>query len=1528
MLLEYFFRNPSTGRKLLTDPQRKDNLRSNPRSQVQNPDQTVSPTTRRRRKALTKALKSLRKKPQRLRRSRRTSLRLSSPLKRSLRTRKPSLPIAKKEKAESNNTIKRSLSLSSTKMNSIKESRVERASSPSDASNNSSPFSPESDDRNEGKSSHESGVSDSDDDVQMQVLEKQVESEKEEDNDSAPEVSLNLPDDTDEESSLLSPSALPASQVFRSPSSRRKKRKSLTEGSTPHKKLENSNPLLTSTPIPSSGMPIPFYKLPAMPISPSLNYTHTHSPSIYTPPAVASRPSSFSSQSQGSLPEKRGRGRPRKALADVKSVSGKLYRKKLAERMTSATVDEQRQAQNIYDFHIEHSDEIEPFSYPALSNPFEDFDPMSAVHHMREFYNYDAGCPSSADLPPDPQHMRHRLHRWGDKSTFVYAKHKFVSNENKFKCDVCEVSFTALSSLKRHYGTIYHKQQEAAGRSTLDLSDILRPDRDGNLMEPGPSSGPPLSYFTGSRGRGRGRPPVARTSSFVRRSAVDNIKKYYALADAARRRRENYCPSAVTTSSRNAAGFTSSWMQKQQRKRKPLHHSDYLYPSASAESEADDFGCEDEDEENIENGNDEKYIDEDSVIIRPWLSNVWKGIGPAHFTCEYCGEVYTRKKQFTRHLFYHRQVEAEALALTCPDCLGVFDTEEQLETHFINFNHGVGVITETRGQKNVQKLECIKCDSKFVRREYYRKHMEIHRRPLLQCPHCTKKFLYKFYLNDHIKAKHDGLTNDLSNIIANDDVAVTGGLPLPTNIVINNVNSTNDITSNMANSNSFPRPKVELFSSTTPLLTPTEPSKRKNQTVGSESNENLTSARNYDVPSTISKKRHSTPAAILVTRDIPIPNFITCDPLMENSTPERTPTRDDYDSKDTENTFEADLTRTLTSTGSSSKGRVSLLQKFLDSQKEQLNQNHSEKDERKNDNDLDNGSSSNSNVVSTSSGLSGIGHSTTEDGKIVFQLEHSMFKGFTSMSSGDGDENACNMSPLTIEIPRDNINLDIEDAASGEDEPKDNMECSKKPDVTPDVEKGVTFHTPIVSPSFHKEDLESEKDRITPFDANNSNSSTVSAFQLLGCGVKSNPPLAVDSGNELQCQDCGKMFEHKKSLIKHVRYYTQMESYSCTLCDRSFKLKHHVSRHMKSYHNVDTSSTTSSTSDDITLEDSGDIDCMNSPSARSDSFLGSGLLVIPSSSSSSVTLSESALSESRKQEPTMLTSPHSRNRTYASIDRPNTGRKRSTSGSAKKKLLEGDHHGPSTSFSKSNYTTVMDSNGSPVFKCLICKKLYPTKNQLNSHLWYHKRSIPYRCNTCSAEFKFKHDLTAHQQDHFMSESTKFTCERCSDRKSFGSRKDFLKHMREIHHYLGRKAPPPPPPTGDSPEKDPLSVSRCPLCPLVFPQESDLHEHISSDHSKKEVVVCRCGQILGSSELLKTHMLQEHQVSGDGTVENDAGLLEQKQDIGDTDKPITTSSQNSPLYIIKQSEPEDELDDEDELDEGEPSSSEFELMDVN
>ncbi len=153
-------------------------------------------------------------------------------------------------------------------------------------------------------------------------------------------------------------------------------------------------------------------------------------------------------------------------------------------------------------------------------------------------------------------------------------------------------------------------------------------------------------------------------------------------------------------------------------------------------------------------------------------------------------------------------------------------------------------------------------------------------------------------------------------------------------------------------------------------------------------------------------------------------------------------------------------------------------------------------------------------------------------------------------------------------------------------------------------------------------------------------------------------------------------------------------------------------------------------------------------------------------------------------------------------------------------------------------------------------------------------------------------------------------------------------MREIHHYLGRKAPPPPQPTADSPEKDPLSVSRCPLCPLVFPQESDLHEHISLDHSKKEVVVCRCGQILGSSELLKTHMLQEHQVSEDGDVGNDEGLLEQKQDIVDNDKPISPSPPNSPVYIIKQSEPEDELDDEDELDEGEPSSSEFELMDVN
>lgn len=53
------------------------------------------------------------------------------------------------------------------------------------------------------------------------------------------------------------------------------------------------------------------------------------------------------------------------------------------------------------------------------------------------------------------------------------------------------------------------------------------------------------------------------------------------------------------------------------------------------------------------------------------------------------------------------------------------------------------------------------------------------------------------------------------------------------------------------------------------------------------------------------------------------------------------------------------------------------------------------------------------------------------------------------------------------------------------------------------------------------------------------------------------------------CTSCGRSYRHKSSLISHQKDECgKLPSYTCHLCAKAFKKKHHLKKHLGSIHKV------------------------------------------------------------------------------------------------------------------------------------------------------------------------------------------------------------------------------------------------------------------------------------------------------------------------------------------------------------------------
>ncbi|RUS73870.1 hypothetical protein EGW08_018372, partial [Elysia chlorotica] len=146
-----------------------------------------------------------------------------------------------------------------------------------------------------------------------------------------------------------------------------------------------------------------------------------------------------------------------------------------------------------------------------------------------------------------------------------------------------------------------------------------------------------------------------------------------------------------------------------------------------------------------------------------------------------------------------------------------------------------------------------------------------------------------------------------------------------------------------------------------------------------------------------------------------------------------------------------------------------------------------------------------------------------------------------------------------------------------------------------------------------------------------------------------------------------------------------------------------------------------------------------------------------------------------------------------------------------------------------------------LFTCKICGKKIATKDQLDTHMHYHRfNSTGKQCPICGTIIKSglnKHIMRKHPKKSETSEphhsDNQHTCSKCF--KKFTSRINLAEHVRRNH-------------TNHS--------SSCPTCGKTFSKTESLTKHIDKVHLNKDLrtYICElCGKRATSSYNLKVHM---------------------------------------------------------------------------
>lgn len=136
------------------------------------------------------------------------------------------------------------------------------------------------------------------------------------------------------------------------------------------------------------------------------------------------------------------------------------------------------------------------------------------------------------------------------------------------------------------------------------------------------------------------------------------------------------------------------------------------------------------------------------------------------------------------------------------------------------------------------------------------------------------------------------------------------------------------------------------------------------------------------------------------------------------------------------------------------------------------------------------------------------------------------------------------------------------------------------------------------------------------------------------------------------------------------------------------------------------------------------------------------------------------------------------------------------------------------------------------FPCIFCKRSYPLKTSLMSHIRWHVEERPYFCKFCDADFNSPVTLRYHLGLHNPDRERKFKCEMCPSK--FFIREQLRRHIQHVH-------------TNELPYQ-------CHICRKGFPNNQNRKRHIRTVHSDARPFPCSiCGKGFKSEAEVKGHL---------------------------------------------------------------------------